>query len=65
LTDEHRLRRSLQPSEGAAMINTLLAVLAVLAVMAVHAVCKLLLMPFRILRSLFRHNSKPGRVTAG
>ncbi|MDN3571577.1 hypothetical protein [Methylobacterium longum] len=47
------------------MINTLLALLAVLTVMAVHAICKLLLLPFRILRGLFRHGAKPARVTTG
>lgn len=64
LTNKHRLWRSLQPSEGAATINTLLAVLAVVVVMVVHAVCKLLLMPFRILRGLFRHRPKRAELTA-
>jgi hypothetical protein len=43
------------------MINTLLAVLAVVFVVAVHAVCKLLLMPFRILRGLFRRTAAQAR----
>jgi hypothetical protein len=58
-------RRVHSVMECAALLNTLLAVLAVVAVMAVHAVLKLLLLPFRALRGLFRHTPKPARVTAG
>ncbi len=47
------------------MLNTILAVFAVLAVMAAHAAYKLVRLPFRLLRGLFRHNPKPTRVTAG
>lgn len=46
------------------MLNTVLALLAVLAVMAAHALYKLLRLPFRLLRGLFRHSSKPAQVTA-
>lgn len=46
------------------MLNTLLALLAVLAVMLAHGIAKLILLPFRILRGLFRHAAKPSRVTA-
>lgn len=46
------------------MRNTILALLAVLAVMAAHAVYKLLRLPFRLLRGLFRHKTAPARVTA-
>ncbi|MHC2109059.1 hypothetical protein [Methylobacterium sp. CM6246] len=45
------------------MRNTLLAVLAVVVVMAAHAVAKLVLLPFRVLRSLFRHKTSPVRLT--
>ncbi|MDP4002704.1 hypothetical protein [Methylobacterium sp. NEAU K] len=45
------------------MLNTILALLTVLAVMAAHAVYRLLRLPFRLLRGLFRHNSKPAQVT--
>jgi hypothetical protein len=48
---------------GAWQPPTMLAVLAVVVVMVVHAVCKLLLMPFRLLRGLFRHSGKPAQVT--
>ncbi|MBP1183799.1 hypothetical protein [Methylobacterium sp. PvR107] len=47
------------------MLNTILAVVAVLAVMAAHALYRLVRLPFRLLRSLFRHSTKPARVTAG
>lgn len=46
------------------MLNTLLAVLAVLAVMTVHAVYKLVRLPFRLLRGLFRHKARPAPLTA-
>jgi hypothetical protein len=43
------------------MLNTALAILAVLAVLLVRAVLKLVLLPFRILRGLFRRRpSAPG-----
>ena len=38
------------------MLNTFLAVLAVLAVLLARAVLKLLFLPFRILRGLFRRH---------
>lgn len=47
------------------MLNTLLALLAVIAVMTAHAVYKLVRLPFRLLRGLFRHSRKPTQVTAG
>ena len=47
------------------MLNTGLAVLTVLAVMAAHAVYKLLRLPFRLMRGLFRYKAKPARVTTG
>lgn len=53
-----------QPSEGITMINTLLALLAVVAVMLVHGVAKLVLLPFRAVRALFRHSPRPATVTA-
>lgn len=46
------------------MLNTLLALLAVVAVMAAHAVAKLVLLPFRLLRGLFRHKARPTPLTA-
>lgn len=46
------------------MLNTLLAVLAVVVVMLAHGVAKLVLLPFRALRGLFRHKAAPIRVTA-
>ncbi|MGU3282220.1 hypothetical protein [Methylobacterium mesophilicum] len=46
------------------MRNTLLALLAVIAVMTAHAVYRLLRLPFRLLRGLFRHSAEPARVTA-
>jgi hypothetical protein len=45
------------------VLNTILALLAVLAVMAAHAVYRLVRLPFRLLRSLFRHSSKPTQLT--
>jgi hypothetical protein len=46
------------------VLNTILALLAVVAVMLVHGLVKLILLPFRILRGLFRHAAKPSRLTA-
>lgn len=46
-----------------ALLNTLLALLAVLAVMAAHAVYRLLRLPFRLLRGLFRHKAAPAPLT--
>jgi hypothetical protein len=46
------------------MLNTILAVVAVLAVMAAHAVYRLLRLPFRLLRGLFRNTAKPASLTA-
>ena len=48
-----------------ALLNTILALIAVLAVMATHAVYRLVRLPFRLVRGLFRHSRKPARVTAG
>ena len=45
------------------MVNTLLALLAVVAVMAAHGVYKLVLLPFRAVRALFRRRPLPARVT--
>lgn len=45
------------------MLNTLLALLAVVVVMAVHGLLKLLLMPFRALRGLFRYRAKRAEMT--
>lgn len=46
-----------------ALRNTLLALLAVVVVMAAHGVAKLVLLPFRALRGLFRHSAKPAPIT--
>lgn len=46
------------------MLNTLLALLAVIAVMTAHAVYRVLRLPFRLLRGLFRHSAKPAQVMA-
>ncbi|MGH1591794.1 hypothetical protein ACRBEV_29650 [Methylobacterium phyllosphaerae] len=46
------------------MLNTILAVVAVLAVMAAHAAYKLVRLPFRLVRGLFRHSAKPAPLTA-
>ena len=51
--------------ECPALRNTLLALLAVATVMVAHGLVKLLLLPFRALRGLFRNSPKPTRVTAG
>ena len=45
-------------------MNTLLALLAIVVVMVAHGVAKLVLLPFRALRGLFRHSAKPVQVTA-
>ncbi len=45
------------------MLNTILALLAVLAVMAAHAVYRLVRLPFRLVRGLFRHKAPPARLT--
>jgi hypothetical protein len=47
-----------------ALLNTILAVVAVLAVMATHAVYRLLRLPFRLVRGLFRPTAKPAPLTA-
>ena len=41
------------------MRNTLLALLADIAVMVAHAVYKLVRLPFRRVRALFRHKAPP------
>ena len=46
------------------MLNTILALLAVLAVMTAHAVYKLVRLPFRLVRGLFRHKAAPVRLPA-
>jgi hypothetical protein len=46
------------------MRNTLLALLAVATVMVAHAVYRVLRLPFRLLRGLFRHSAKPTQITA-
>jgi hypothetical protein len=46
-----------------ALLNTLLALVAVLAVMIAHAVYKLVRLPFRLLRGLFRHKAPTARLT--
>lgn len=40
------------------MLNAILALLAVVAVMTAYGVTRLILLPFRILRGLFRHRRK-------
>ena len=45
------------------MLNTLLALVAVLAVMLVHAVYRLVSLPFRLVRGLFRHKAPAARLT--
>ncbi len=57
-------RRIQVAAECLALLNTGLAVLTVVAVLAVRAVLKLLLLPFRILRGLFRRGARPARATA-
>lgn len=56
-------RRVHSVMECVAMLNTLLALLTVLAVMAAHAVYKLLRLPFRLARGLFRHKARPAPLT--
>ena len=46
------------------MRNTLLALLAVITVMAAHAVYRLVRLPFRLVRGLFRHKVPPASLTA-
>ena len=43
------------------MLNTFLAILAVLTVMVAHALIKLVFLPFRAIRGLFRHTAAPAR----
>jgi hypothetical protein len=47
------------------VLNTLLALLAVVVVMAAHAVYRLVRLPFRLLRGLFRHKARLTRITVG
>lgn len=46
------------------MLNTILALLAVLTVMAAHALYRLVRLPFRLLRGLFRHKAPRTQLTA-
>ncbi|WP_267428197.1 hypothetical protein [Methylobacterium sp. GC_Met_2] len=46
------------------MRNTLLALLAVIAVMAAHAAYKLVRLPFRLVRGLFRHKGPRAQLIA-
>jgi hypothetical protein len=57
------VRRIARRLEYACVLNTILALLAVAVVMAAHGVAKLVLLPFRALRGLFRHGRKPAQVT--
>ena len=41
------------------MLNTLLALVAVVIVVAVHGVLRVLSLPFRAVRALFRHKLSP------
>ena len=45
------------------MRNTILALLAVITVMMAHAVYRLVRLPFRLQRGLFRHKATPARLT--
>lgn len=54
----------IEPLGVCRVLNTLLAVLAVVVVMLAHGVARLVLLPFRVVRGLFRHSSKRARVTA-
>ena len=54
---------SITPPGVPCVLNTLLALLAVVVVMAAHGVAKMVLLPFRALRGLFRHSAKPARLT--
>lgn len=53
----------IEPLGVCCVLNTLLAVLAVVVVMLAHGVARLVLLPFRVVRGLFRHSSKRARVT--
>lgn len=55
---------SITPPGVRRVLNTLLALLAVVVVMAAHGLAKLVLLPFRALRGLFRHSAKPAPITA-
>lgn len=46
------------------MIDTFLALVIVAAVLAVHGLIKLLILPFRILRDLFRYCAALTRLTS-
>ena len=46
------------------VLNTLLALLAVAVVMAAHGLAKLVLLPFRTLRGLFRHKGLQAQLIA-
>ena len=46
------------------MLNILLALLAVAVVMAAHGIAKLVLLPFRTLRGLFRHKGLQAQLIA-
>ena len=47
-----------------ALLNTLLALLAVVVVMAIHGVVRLVFLPFRAVRALFRHGPAQSQLTA-
>lgn len=47
--------RYVHAARSICVLNTLLALLAVIAVMSVHAAYKLIRLPFRLVRGLFRH----------
>ena len=53
-----------EPPGVPALRNTLLALLAVLVVMATHVAYRLVSLPFRLLRGLFRHKVRPASLTA-
>jgi hypothetical protein len=46
------------------LLNTLLALLTVVVIMAVHGVVRLLTLPFRAVRALFRHDARPASLTS-
>ena len=46
------------------MLNTILALLAVVVVMAVHGVVRMLTLPFRAVRALFRHSAATVQLAA-
>ena len=56
--------RRVRAAGSTRVLNTILALLAVLAVMTAHAVYKLVRLPFRLLRDLFRHKARPASLTA-